>query len=328
MISIHLSPGDVDAMRFAFSPLPELMMSYEILYHKPEQQTLYRAWVEEASRALHGIKFEYIDAAIASRYIADFLTPTPTSTSFTMDDEIAQLRALPEHIIRKNIEMVINYEGTSEIRQNYLAYPRESIECLIEELQLYWKRALSHHWTNINSILEDEILYRGRQLALHGVEETISDLSDGICYENNIIKLLKKENRWFPSEYTLDGSGLQLVPMVFKCAGVSWQIVPEWEPMVLYQARGTGLWYQPTHPDPEETLVLALGEGRARVLQALLNPTNTGELALKLNLTAGAVSQQLGRLSQAGLVQSHRSGNRVYYRLSQRGEKLLNIFME
>jgi DNA-binding HxlR family transcriptional regulator len=328
MISIYLSPGDLDAMRFAFSPLPELMMSYEVLYHKPEQQSLYRGWVDEASRALYGFEFAYMDAAIAPRYIVDFLTPTPTSTMLTIEDEIARLRAVPDHVIRKNMEIVIKYTGTSDIRQNYLAYPRESVECLIEEIQVYWKRALSHHWTHINSILEDEILYRGRQLALHGVEETLSDLSDGICYEKNVIKLLKKEHRWFPNEYTLDGSGIQLVPMVFKGCGVSWQIVPEWEPMIIYQARGTGLWYQPTQPDPEETLVLALGEGRARVLQALLNPTNTGDLALRLNLTAGAVSQQLGRLTQAGLVQSHRSGNRVYYRLSQRGEKLLNIFME
>jgi DNA-binding transcriptional ArsR family regulator len=71
---------------------------------------------------------------------------------------------------------------------------------------------------------------------------------------------------------------------------------------------------------------LTLGAGKARLILALDSPLSTGELAHKLAVTAGAVSQQLGKLHQAGLVESHRSGKHVFYRLSERGHKLVDLF--
>jgi len=59
---------------------------------------------------------------------------------------------------------------------------------------------------------------------------------------------------------------------------------------------------------------------------ALQSPLNTGELAYKLFLTAGAVSQQVKNLQMAGLIESFRSGKNVYHRLTLRGEKLMELF--
>src|SRR5215207_5783427 len=73
----------------------------------------------------------------------------------------------------------------------------------------------------------------------------------------------------------------------------------------------------------------ALGESRASVLKGLLTtPTTTTELARQLGLAPAAVSAHLSRLKAAGLVEPHRSGKRVYYRLSCAGESLLGIFGE
>jgi DNA-binding transcriptional ArsR family regulator len=60
----------------------------------------------------------------------------------------------------------------------------------------------------------------------------------------------------------------------------------------------------------------------------LLVPTTTTELANQLHLSPAAVSAHLSRLKTAGLVEPHRSGRRVYYRLSYAGESLLDIFGE
>jgi DNA-binding transcriptional ArsR family regulator len=62
------------------------------------------------------------------------------------------------------------------------------------------------------------------------------------------------------------------------------------------------------------------------VLLALREPENTVALARALHLTESAVSQHLKRLTSAGLVESRRSGHRVYYRLSARGSKLISLF--
>jgi DNA-binding transcriptional ArsR family regulator len=45
-------------------------------------------------------------------------------------------------------------------------------------------------------------------------------------------------------------------------------------------------------------------------------------------LSPAAVSAHLSRLKAAELVEPHRSGKRVYYRLSYAGESLLGIFGE
>jgi DNA-binding transcriptional ArsR family regulator len=52
------------------------------------------------------------------------------------------------------------------------------------------------------------------------------------------------------------------------------------------------------------------------------------ELSQQLRLAPVAVSAHLSRLEVAGLVEPHRSGRKVYYRLSPAGESLLEIFGE
>ncbi len=95
--------------------------------------------------------------------------------------------------------------------------------------------------------------------------------------------------------------------------------------MLAYAIRGAGLWATTRQPS-NRSLELALGTGRARVLQNLRKPASTGELAHKLGVSAGAISQHLGRLTQAGLVEPHRSGKRVFHFLTRRGQDLLDLF--
>jgi DNA-binding transcriptional ArsR family regulator len=63
-------------------------------------------------------------------------------------------------------------------------------------------------------------------------------------------------------------------------------------------------------------------------MKGLLVPRTTTELARQLRLSPAAVSAHLSRLKAAELIEPHRSGRRVYYRLSCAGESLLGIFKE
>ena len=56
-----------------------------------------------------------------------------------------------------------------------------------------------------------------------------------------------------------------------------------------------------------------LGATRAMLLTALTSPASTTELARRLRLSPGAVSQQLTALRAAGLVTARRSGRYVLY---------------
>lgn len=325
MISIHLEAADLENIRFAYSPLLEAVMSFRTL--KLAHYTPLEPWADDARRSLNGLEFPYLDGLILARHwIVDFLTPTPTCVERSFEDELARLRSTPVEVVRKNAEQLIRLYGPSAIRDQFLAYPRESMDYVIDELRLYWQHAVARHWPRVISVLESDMLYHARLLALKGADEMMNELHPRLHYQPGILMLEKNSTPYETSEHRLGGTGIQLVPAVFSTSALSFQMAPEWLPMVIYGARGAGLWYEPSLPDPEEALVSTVGQGKAKLLLALKTPAHTSELAHTLDVTAGAVSQQLGKLSQAGLVESRRSSNRVYYQLTPRGEKLLLLF--
>ena len=326
-IKIHVTANDLLETRFAYSPLVELSSSYLVLV-TPSYHGLYHRWVDEALRALHGVELPYMDALILphthrpkGNYIPDFLTPTPAIVQLNLEPELEQLLNMPDEIIHTCIHRLIQIAGETEIRLFFLTYTREAIYCLVEELRLYWRRTLESHWNRLTSILDGDVLYHARRLAVEGPEEMLRSMHPKLTFQDGVIELLKNRDE----EFYLQGSGLQLVPSIFGGNMLSYQVVPEWQPMLIYSPRGLGLWQQSVK-ERNHSLELALGEGRARVLQTLAIPSNTGEIAKRLDISAGAASQHLSRLQQAGLVEPNRSGRRVYYRLTDRGAQLLTLF--
>jgi DNA-binding transcriptional ArsR family regulator len=325
MTKIYLTPNDLTQLRFGYSPLVQAVKSFCLLQYAVDP-TPYRQWVEEARQALYDVNFTYLVPLMAApHYIPDFLTPTPLTVQMHFEDEIAGLLATPDDIVRKNVQRVIAEAGESEMLHNYLTYPREMLICLAEELRLYWQRALAHHWARLTAILEGDILYHARLLAVEGPEKLLDELHPKIHYQD--LTVIIDKQHCSSDDYHLNGSGLQLVPVVFAKHGPSYQIEPEWHPMILYGVRGAGLWDQQSQTQrTSRSLELALGSGRARVLQTLTTPLNTGEIARTLEISSGAVSQHLNRLQQAGLVEPRRSSKWVYYHLTPRGEELLQLF--
>jgi DNA-binding transcriptional ArsR family regulator len=68
-----------------------------------------------------------------------------------------------------------------------------------------------------------------------------------------------------------------------------------------------------------------IGGTRADLLRALEVPMTTTEIAERLHLTPAAVSQQLGLLRRAGVVDARRQGRGVYSSLTPQGRQLLEL---
>src|SRR5690349_15170935 len=96
MITLQLSPGDIENVRFAYSPLIEVVSSFK-LRQTPERHTGYETWVDETRRKFARIEFPYMLATILPHhYVADFITPTPTKTMLSFEDEIDRVRETPD----------------------------------------------------------------------------------------------------------------------------------------------------------------------------------------------------------------------------------------
>lgn len=334
MIAINLTPADIMKMRFAFSPVLEASISFHMLVKRHPYPTQYLPWIDEALRALNDVELPYMNALIgAHSYVPDFLTPTPTAPGVDFDEDLKRICATPTKIIQEHIQFLIDLEGENDMLQHALVYPRQTVDALIDELRTYWDRTLAHHWSRMTAILENDILYRAREQALYGASDMLNGLHPTLTYEDGGL-FIKKEWKWKKPPpcvtpgfaYDIAGQGVQIVPVVFAFPHLYWQIADAYQPMFIYGARGTGLWHYAEPDDPEEAMQITLGLGRSRVLYALTTPRSTSELAHLLEITSGAVSQHLGKLNQAGLVESSRSGKRVFYRLSQRGQKLIDLF--
>jgi DNA-binding transcriptional ArsR family regulator len=334
MITIPLTTEDLTKVRITPSPLWETLTSFGVLFHQG-RHTVHAPWATRARRVLPGTDLSPLVAAmcVAGR-CPDFLSPPPESSVATFGEELDRLRATPPEVVHGEVEAFVRVEkeqfGSLPPEKErmlgiYLKDPEVSLKRLVDALRRYHDLALAPYWPRIHEHLEGDTIKRGQALAIGGVEALLSGLHPKANYGGGVLELEKA----YEAVIEPAGRGITLVPCVFVTPHVEVLVQPGYQPTLAYGPRGVAnLWA--SSPAPNGTaLEAALGAGRASVLKGLLLvPRTTTELAHQLRLSPAAVSAHLSRLKAAELVEPHRSGKRVYYRLSGAGESLLGIFGE
>jgi DNA-binding transcriptional ArsR family regulator len=334
MITIPLTTEDLTKVRIAPSPLWETVASFGVLLHQG-RDTVHAPWAARARRVLPGTDLSALVAAmcVAGR-CPDFMTPPPDASAANLGEELERLRTTPPEVVHEEVEALVRGEKEqfgflapekTRLLEIYLSDPEGSLRRLVDELRRYHHLALAPYWPRIHEHLEGDTIKRGQALAIGGVEALLSGLHPKASYGGGALEL----DKVYEAVVTPAGRGITLVPCVFAWPRVEVLVQPGYRPILAYGPRGVAsLWT--SSPAPNGTaLEAALSTGRAAVLKGLLPaPRTTTELAYQLRLSPAAVSAHLSRLKAAGLVEPHRSGKRVYYRLSCAGESLLGIFGE
>jgi DNA-binding transcriptional ArsR family regulator len=335
MITILLSAEDLTKVRIAPSPLWETVTSFGVLLHHG-RGTVHAPWAARAPRVLSGTDLSALVAAmcVAGR-CPDFLTPPPDASVGTFGEELERLRATSPEVVYEEVEAFVRQEHEqfgslapekSRLLEIYLCNPEGSLERLVDELRRYHDLALAPYWPRIQEHLEGDTIRRGQALALGGVEALLSGLHPKASYGGGVLELDKA----YEAIIEPAGRGLTLVPCVFAWPRVEVLVQPGYRPTLAYGPRGVAnLWSISSSAPNGTALEAALGAVRASVLKSLSPmPTTTTELAHQLRLSPATISAHLSRLKAAQLVEPHRNGKRVYYRLSGAGESLLGMFGE
>jgi DNA-binding transcriptional ArsR family regulator len=336
MITIPLSTEDLTKVRLAPSPLWETVMSFGVLLHQG-RETVHAPWAIRVQRILPGTDLYPLLAAMCiERACPDFLSPPPDSSVATFGEELERVRATPPEVVHKEVQLLVQAEKDrfgplapekERLLEIYLSDPEGSLKRLVDALQRYHDLAIAPYWPRIHEHLEGDTIRRGQALALGGVEALLSNLHPKARYGAGVLELDKLHEALIEPA----GRGITLVPSVFTWPRVMVLTEPGYQPTLAYGPRGVAnLWISSSPPAPNGTaLEAALGAVRASVLKSLSPmPTTTTELANQLHLSPAAVSAHLSRLKAAELVEPHRSGRKVFYRLSGAGEELLGIFGE
>lgn len=315
-IELPFTPQDVANIRFAISPLGEVVASVRVV-KDPDAHPLLKPWAHEVRRRLADVDWRLLSALVPvpTVTIAGF-TCTPPSTSMPdLELELATMRGAAGRV-RSDLEDA----RATHIRELY-DDPDKGLERLAEEVSAYWEAAVAPYWPRIRSLLEGEILYRARLLAEGGAQRMLADLDEAIAWQDGRLTV---RHRHASGLRSLRGLGLLLVPSVFVWPRVFSVTTPPYQPTVRYPARGIATLWERHDIDVPEALAAVLGHTRARLLVELDQPASTRDLATRLDLSEPGTSQHLTALRRAGLCTAHRTGRYVLYARTAVAESLVN----
>jgi DNA-binding transcriptional ArsR family regulator len=321
MIEFLFAPDDVARVRFAFSPLWEVMHSLRVLAD-PSRRALHLPWVRALRPRLRGIDLTPLHALVrADGYMPDFLTPPPESPLPDFAAELATVRATPA----RRVAVEIQHAGRGRAdpaplharRLAMIEEPERALAQVADLISAYWEAALEEHWPRTQALLEADVLRRSRALTERGAEGLFAGLHEAVRWHGDRLAV----QRGWHYRGALAGRGLVLVPSAFVWPAVS-VMVPPYQPMLSYPAYGVATLWETVPEAPPDALAALIGRRRAALLLALAVPSSTTELARRLAVTPGAISQHLGVLRACGLVTGRRVGRRVLYARTAAGDAL------
>lgn len=293
------------------------------LFRSPSMAALHLPWVEETRSKLADIDLLPLLALLPPEYgyIVDFITPPPSSPLMRIEDELELIRRTPARQVRKELGIFGGYHGRRlpAVLEPMERNPRRELGRLVDAMAAYWERAVEPHWPRILALLSADLRHRATRLTEQGPAGLFNDLHPAISFEGDWLHI---DQPW-QGTVELAGKGLLLVPTVFSWERPSVISVEPWQPTLIYPARGVALLWESDQETPAELGAL-MGSTRARILAALDAPQSTTDLAQRLSLTPGAVSQHLKVLVGAGLAASERERRVVLYARTGVGDQLAN----
>src|SRR5919198_4470146 len=189
MIEWRLTVEDVGRIRFAFSPLAELVLSLIVL-RAPSSHALHLPWVREARPRVAGLDLTELFGLVPVRGpTADFLTPSPTSPLPDFAEELELVRTTPPERVLADLadlaEIADPPGPAPDIAQPIREDPQAAVQRIADSLMAYWELALREHWPRILALLEADVLWRSRRLASGGARALFEDLHETITWHRD-----------------------------------------------------------------------------------------------------------------------------------------------
>ncbi|UXY30673.1 ArsR/SmtB family transcription factor [Streptomyces sp. HUAS TT20] len=325
MIEFRFAVDDLATTSFAYSPLQEAVFSLRCL-HDPARYPHHRPWLRRIRPRMESLDRELLTALVAPwLWLPDFVTPRPERARSAFADELDQVRATPSDVVVADFLATYRTEDAlPPVVARGLADPVAFLARLADAVDAYWRTCLAADWwPRVQTILEADLAHQARVLAEQGAGALFSGLDPRLVWSDEHLSLTHPPDNvpWPSGDIRIAGRGLVLMPTIFA-RGVQTVLDHSLPPVLIYPARGRATLSEEPPPVTDRALTRLLGRSRARLLLLLAEPASTTELAHRLDVTPGAVSQHLGVLYDAGLLTRTRSGRIVRYARTRLGDEL------
>lgn len=324
-IRIPIAATEMARVRFAISPVYEALQAVDVLY-EPGKHAVHLPWVRWAKPLLAQVPETGILAGFADRQVRPgVLVPPPDVHMPALEEELETIRTSDPERVRRFFDD--NGAPTDRFQREFYDDPPAGLARLADVLRQIFAVLIAPHWPRMLGVLEADIAYRARVLADNGVAAVFDDLHHDVRWSEGELRVHGpgiSEASWpfAAKEVVLDGRSLVLSPSVLGWPDCCVATKPVTAGLLHYPARAVATVWERRRPAPD-ALAALLGRTRAELLVQLAEPGTTGELAGRLGVTAGAVSQHLGVLRGAGLVATRRDGRAVLHLRTERAEALL-----
>ncbi len=317
--ALRVSDASAAAVRVAISPMATL---YAALVDAlaPGASTGWAAVMRDRARGLDPgplAVFGGRNGELPSRML-----PLPDAPKRTFADELRTLRATPPDLLVSDIGAAWRGRPLPPEIAMIAADPGAGLERHCRAAEAFWDRLIRPSWPRIERVLEREVLLLGRTMARDGIDRALAELHPRLAYADG--QFTYHVGRTPLEEF--DAAALTLLPLA---SGDDRLLVDVSHPdgtSIGYAARGMAELWDPSAAQPGRELGALLGRRRAAIALELSSPATTTDLAVRLGLAPSTVSRHLAGLAGSGLVDRARCGAHVYYRLSERGESLLDLF--
>ena len=322
MIEITLAHSDLARVRFAHSPVWELVASLRVL-QDPARQLMYGRWLAAARGRLEGLRLELLFAlAPTGRYLPEFLFPPPTQPWSDLAVELKQIAASPPAMVRTELDTVWDGQRLPAVLAPLYDDPAGQLPAVVAELARYWRAAVEPVWERVRGLCAADLAHRMEQFADGGLARVLANLHPDLAFADELLQVYKPHH--CSHRFDGAGSGIVLVPCAFAWPSLSVDCCAVEQPVLIYPPRGVAELWQDTQAEQADPLAALVGRTRATLLATLALPRTTTQLAAQLGLSPPAVSEHLKILKDTALVSAQRRGRMVLYQRTAAATALLD----
>ncbi len=311
MIELVLAHTDLARVRFAHSPIRELVLSLRAL-HDHSRQHMYGSSLSAIQGRLGGLRLDLLTAlAPTGHYLPAFMMPPATGPWGVLADELDAVAATPEAAVRAELAKVYQGRPLPTVLRPLYQDPAAQLPVVVQELHRYWQAAVEPVWQRLQALCMADLSYRMEQFAGGGVARVLRELHPEISLEHDRLRIDKQHH----CNHRLDlaGTGVLLVPCVFSWPTLIVECCKVDRPSLTYPPRGVAEFWAESRAEQTDPLCALVGRTRAMLLARLGLPRTTTQLAEQLDLSPAAVSQHLKILKDTALVTGRRRGRMVLY---------------
>lgn len=303
--------------RFVLSPLAETTACLIVLAKGVPGHPGERAWLDTHRAAYRErlasdpIAALLVPSAVGRRWIADFLTPTPTADGEeAFGDEVARIRETPPEAALA--DLAVSLGGPLPALLDRPDLPERTADLL----EWIWVECVLPYWPRRRRILQADVIARMAQLGQAGWAAALNDMRPGMRWLGDG-RLQINAHDYPPRE--ISGAQLLFVPVTPRQGWASWD--EPYRYAVVYPC--SGVLAEADQAAIPETLAALLGPGRAGVLVRLDTPKSTTQLVALTSQGLGSVGRHLKILLDAHLVGRRRAGRSVLYHRTAAGQVLV-----